>query len=185
MSAATMTKERPILFKDPDVRAVLDGSMTETRVRFRGAPKEDPKTSGEWWILDPSTKKMVWTSNHRHRVVKDRVTGEIKEDTYYYVPFDEWLSGMCPLGIPGDRLWIKEAFCYRSDLPISKWLQTPFYRADPDNKKPRGWPWKPSIHMPRHASRITLEIVDIRVDRSPWLWAVAFKVLEIKGKAVA
>jgi len=67
------------------------------------------------------------------------------------------LPTKCPYGQPGDRLWVREAFLVgRGGLPC--------YRADGvapnvDDK------WKPSIHMPRAYSRITLEVTGVRVER--------------------
>jgi hypothetical protein len=65
---------------------------------------------------------------------------------------------VCKYGQPGDRLWVRETFTVCADSNI-------FYRAD---GKPDPWDgveWKPSIHMPRRASRITLEITGVRVER--------------------
>ena len=65
----------------------------------------------------------------------------------------------CPHGKPGDRLWVRETVC----LSGSGSGSVPYYRADGDPQiKVR---WTPSIFMPRSASRITLEITDIRVER--------------------
>lgn len=64
-----------------------------------------------------------------------------------------------PHGIPGDRLWVKETF-YQGDGIA--------YRADgemPEKARTAGCKWKPSIFMPRKASRITLEITNVRVER--------------------
>lgn len=74
------------------------------------------------------------------------------------------LEVSCPYGEPGDRLWVKETFVERSgDL---------FYRADEHAKADYEVTfgeslkrWKPSIHMPRAASRITLEITGVRVEK--------------------
>jgi hypothetical protein len=68
---------------------------------------------------------------------------------------------------PGDRLWVRESFCRRSELPIST-VQKPFYMATDgtgDISKPAGWPWKPSIHMPRWASRLTLIVTATKIER--------------------
>ena len=61
----------------------------------------------------------------------------------------------CQYGKPGDRLWVRETFCYHDDL--ARYL----YKADGVT----GVKWKPSIFMPRIASRIMLEITGIRVER--------------------
>lgn len=71
----------------------------------------------------------------------------------------------CPYGKPGDRLWVRETwggdslcgYAYRADHP--DWL-----RFHGDGEQPSG-PWRPSIHMRREASRLTLEVVSVRVDR--------------------
>ena len=68
----------------------------------------------------------------------------------------------CPLGQPGDRLWAREA--WRTALqpgPDGLLRMVSIYRADGEIKMP----WRPSIHMPRWASRITLEIIRVWVER--------------------
>lgn len=70
-----------------------------------------------------------------------------------------------PFGQVGDRLWVRETFETDGDFAKFKTGRVR-YRADyPDGKNPCGLPWTPSIHMPRWASRILLEITDIRVER--------------------
>lgn len=63
----------------------------------------------------------------------------------------------CPFGQPGDRLWVREAFCDATAGVEGRIL----YRADGDD----AIQWRPSIHMPRWASRINLEITGVRVER--------------------
>lgn len=65
----------------------------------------------------------------------------------------EW-SDLCPYGKPGDRLWVRETFCYHDDLAMY------LYKADDVTC----CKWKPSIHMPRSASRILLEVKNVRVE---------------------
>jgi hypothetical protein len=69
----------------------------------------------------------------------------------------------CPYGVPGDRLWVRETFSPHPEFPGY------IYRADRggdyQGAAQGDFTWKPSIHMPRAASRITLEITDIRVER--------------------
>lgn len=62
----------------------------------------------------------------------------------------------CPYGAPGDRLWVRETFIHEAST---------LYRADCDYDETRCAGWSPAIVMPRHLSRITLEITDIRVQR--------------------
>lgn len=63
----------------------------------------------------------------------------------------------CPYGQPGERLWVRETWMYGQG-------STPIYRADTP-KAPEGQVWRPSIFMPRAASRILLEVVSVRVER--------------------
>lgn len=73
----------------------------------------------------------------------------------------EEVNEFCPYGRPGDRLWVKETFCVDEDSEgktayrADGWIETP----SDDGK------WKPSIFMPRHRSRITLDIRGVRVER--------------------
>ena len=73
----------------------------------------------------------------------------------------------CPYGQPGDRLWVRETWginpndYYGCDEKDRK--NFVHYRAD-SSFEPR-WKWRPSIHMPRWASRLTLEITGVRVER--------------------
>jgi len=94
--------------------------------------------------------------------------------------FHFWCSGehVCPYGEPGQRLWVRETFMdllgtgveHRPDPngPLQRYA----YRADyppgshsDEARKDFGLKWKPSIHMPRAACRILLEITDVRVER--------------------
>lgn len=141
-------KERQILFSSPMVRAILDGSKTQTRRVIRA----------DWWrCLDPDDDD-------------DRAKAAI----------------VGPHGSTGDRLWVRETWCIAHpdswdagpDAAIGRPLgpqcpdgtrQFAWYAAtDPDvvnsDDDNRG-PWKPSIYMPRWASRITLEITAVRVQR--------------------
>ena len=69
----------------------------------------------------------------------------------------------CPYGQPGDRLWVRETFGhFERNENFAPGCEV-FYRADGESLAME--PWRPSIHMPRHASRITLEIARVRVER--------------------
>jgi hypothetical protein len=120
---------RPILFSGAMVRALLDGSKTQTRRALKVRCQEigERDDGSRWpWSENPDT-----AADHWH---------------------------VCPYGHAGDRLWVRETFCDLGDGEIE-------YRADGEcdpNVVPR---WTPSIHMPRAASRILLEIVAVRVER--------------------
>jgi hypothetical protein len=129
MSADQAVKERPILFSGPMVRAILDGTKTQTRRVVKN--------------LNPT-------------FVASSPTGEQIAN-----------SARCPYGQPGDRLWVREAFIDTRvpenparDLGV-------IYAADCPPGTPAGVKggWSPSIHMPRWASRITLELTGVRVQR--------------------
>lgn len=75
----------------------------------------------------------------------------------------EYINKYCHYRI-GDRLWVRETF--DTALNIIKREDDVFYKADYNDTMPKGiYNWKPSIFMPRWASRINLEITDIRVQR--------------------
>jgi hypothetical protein len=98
------------------------------------------------------------------RVVKLNHSGRVKQPgsarNWHLDDPDAVLA--CPYGMPGDRLWVREAFWTDGDEVI--------YRADPGAEKEldsafTGLNWKPSIHMPRWASRINLEVTAVCVER--------------------
>lgn len=148
--------ERPILFSGPMVRAVLDGRKTQTRRVVKPQPPKDavaPLCEAGWWM---------WQRFNAERRHYDGRTTEKLWDC------------RCPYGMPGDRLWVRETWAH--DGPDLETVRArhedafgggmtygPYYLATevaPDTLR-----WRPSIHMPRWASRITLEVTGIRVER--------------------
>lgn len=150
-----MSKERPILFSGPMVRAILEGRKTQTRRIVKPQPRAEM------------------------RPVFELASGKPQKDS--------------PYGKPGDRLWVRETWgVYHS---VKSWTDCGYeydgdfikgplqgktysrtntsdregvnefvvYRADGVTED--GDTWRPSIHMPRWASRITLEVVSVRVER--------------------
>ena len=78
---------------------------------------------------------------------------------------DEGWAKICPYGKVGDRLWVRETFC--DDCIQDPVPHRVCYKANRENQPASDFctKWKPSIFMPRWASRITLEITNIRVER--------------------
>ncbi len=80
----------------------------------------------------------------------------------------KWMPPPCPYGVIGDRLWVKETFLQMRIEHDSKIVYLASTDDTGDGRDARIgmlYKWKPSIFMPRWASRITLEITDVRVQR--------------------
>ena len=156
-------KERPIIFSAPMVRAILEGRKTQTR-RVANVARIDRhpdmpsavimtlQNGGQGWLNSQSEHP-----NH--------------------------IARLCPYGVPGDRLWVRETHAPQADCwgAWESWMRgdggpAPIIHYAADFKafqdgqgftinKPFIEKWRPSIHMPRWASRILLEITDVRVER--------------------
>ncbi len=134
-------KERPILFSAPMVRALLAGTKTQTRRALKPQPSEFVGGPGVT-LRDGSPAPLI--------ALDDSVE-----------PYGREIA--CPYGKPGDRLWVRETFGHFERNENFKPDCEVFYRADGNCLELE--PWRPSIHMPRWASRITLEITSVRVER--------------------
>lgn len=141
-------KERPMLFNGDMVRAILDGRKTQTR------------------------RPMKMQPDHRHRRI-DFENGYLLESVQRNGCWHVEQKQTCPFGIPGDRIWVRETWnvnglAWGQSIEFSK-ISSPdafHYRATDDGGwKPYWGKWRPSIHMPRWACRIVLEITDVRVQR--------------------
>lgn len=152
-------KERPILFSSSMVRAILDGRKTMTRRIVKPHRSDDSfviveQPNGDWWpFRSEDGESFVMTDGCEY-------------------PFD------CPYGQPGDKLWCRETWglhafddetCWytwsgagKDASTLEDWAIT--YRADWGPCQD-GCHWRSSIHMPRWASRITLEITGVHVER--------------------
>lgn len=142
-----MKREKPILFSSEMVRALLDGRKTETRrvIKPQLYPIPESLGGGHGWA--------------------DK--GVIRDDRIDYALEPKWLRRFCHYGAHGDRLWVREMFSYREydSCKLENMEPMVWYWAD-GNPPAHNWTRpKPSIHMPRALSRITLEITDIRVER--------------------
>ncbi len=146
-------KERPILFSGPMIRAILDGRKTQTRRVVKPQPPADHP------FPQPCVNDGYWWNDSK----------DDHDDVSFWPTYSTCLP--CPYGKPGDRLWVREAWAVVPHVTDNG----PKHRAKGDgtgvtwradwNANPSGFKWKPSIHMPRWASRITLEITGVRVER--------------------
>jgi hypothetical protein len=147
VSAPAIVAERPILFSGPMVRAILAGTKTVTRRVVK--PQPDPYVDGHVVASDGSGDVKFTEDMPRGRVA---------------LAHGEWIR--CPYGAPSNRLWVRESFSYADDYELDRELNPGgiFYRAT-HSEGDLSVRWRPSIHMPRGASRITLEVVSVRVER--------------------
>jgi len=139
-------KERPIIFSGDDVRAILDGRKTMTR-------------------------RVVKTNNHSTNLDTYFMDGE---PSVLGMQFTDGTNVKCPYGKVGDRLWVRETWTQRWDDDKSE-FDGYLYAADgsfvvhvdggQNADGSERSPWKSPIHMPREASRLTLEITGVRVER--------------------
>jgi hypothetical protein len=167
-------KETGVLFSGPLVRSILAGQKTQTRrpIKFR---------------VGPGGTKLVRIPN-RNACIKLTDVGLVW-NPYSGCPDTPWVDGQhdgmvaCPFGQAGDRLWVRETWKFlgtdMNRLGRTHMMQDGVfeYRADgqrvticrPHQDIERYMightKWRPSIHMPRWASRITLDVVNVRVER--------------------
>ena len=162
-------EERPIIFNAEMVKAIMEGRKTQTRR-----------------VVKPQPPPHHW-EDHPYHYISLKL---LDTDSGYSMRFQHILCGIdsdcpfwvtCPYGKPGDRLWVRETWtmaggpdgtydaapndgrpCWPDDLPVQ---HRAFYRATEPGVDVEEFGWTPSIHMPRWASRISLEITDIRVER--------------------
>ncbi|EPY6886561.1 hypothetical protein ACXEGV_004329 [Klebsiella quasipneumoniae] len=158
--------ERGMIFNADMVRAILDGRKTQTRRIMKPQPEPCPR-GGHWW---PSN--VFKTMLHVEDEMQNGKGG-----------WGGLVGDACPFGDVGDRIWVRETFqgpLFDYDLMDNYCKDpTPFEKPEFCVYKADGVPapefydaddelhccWRPSIHMPRWASRILLEITDVRVER--------------------
>lgn len=142
--------ERPILFSTQMVRAILDGMKTQTRRPIPILPKRNQS------VYHVAEDKYCFATDHANGYVSGM-------SEYFRKPYEV-----------GDYLWVRETWNHENyPYPYQDGAQV-FYRADlwddthgPDGEKSQEGKyrhWLPSIHMPRSASRLTLEVTAIRTE---------------------
>lgn len=166
------SRERPILFSAPMVRAILDGRKTQTRR-----------------IVKPMAgRQREWLTEERLAMVPRGVVGSWGCGFGWQMDHPAGGPGgwiRCPYGVPGDLLWVREsgallreAYDHNPQVGEDLWRDAGWRYADGSVAQCRDYDpplneWveecaarqRPSIHMPRWASRITLRIADVRVER--------------------
>lgn len=166
-------REKGLIFNSEMVRAILDGRKTQTRREVKlNLDISCLATTYDW--------ATSLAANHYQGLTEEQIQqkAESLRGVIHPVILDngQMVSIICPHGKPGDRIWVRETFCPVDDSQYGgeKWVD---YRATPkfEASHPAGWDsapndaealkWHPSIHMPRWASRILLEITDVRVER--------------------
>lgn len=181
-------KERPILFSGPMVNAILEGRKTQTRRIIKPQPVKKPESALEHGdvIIDAIMGNNEDTDLFKLKESKGH--GKKRAGLLNAYPYH------CPHGNVGDRLWVRETWAHYQPVlnyvrPSGATINEisdgcAAYRADGytdiedlrttlkmnhglscDAIEINGNKWRPSIHMPRWASRINLEITDIRVER--------------------
>ncbi len=143
-------KERPILFSGEMVRAILEGRKTQTRRVVKPQPPV-----GEWrydGLGNISNDDGCESEHHWLEGIENGKPNERYESL-----------GKCPYGIPGDRLWVREAWGTITKGIGFNAYEEPVLREGYDGDE--AIRWRPSRFIPRRASRITLEVTGVRVER--------------------
>ncbi|RXY24855.1 hypothetical protein DD573_19115 [Klebsiella pneumoniae] len=150
-------KERGVIFNGEMVRAILHGRKTQTRRIVKGTDGA-VKFCKEW---DINGEEIFVVLGEKDHTGMNPVLGALS----------------CPFGAVGDRIWVREAFrvhslatdvatlAYKASERNSWAEQTHRVPVAVCNKPATPEKWTPSLHMPRWASRILLEITDVRVER--------------------
>ena len=144
-----------MIFNGEMVRAILDGKKTQTRRIMKVQPSDGFHPTHNGYDLDLNahwyTPGVVDKNGYLQPAKKD-VFGVADENEGY----------TCPFGAVGDRIWVRETWArYNIDQDSHDMA----YRATPPADWPEEGRWRPSIHMPRWASRLMLDITGVRVER--------------------
>ncbi|MCM7577559.1 hypothetical protein UXO35_22070 [Enterobacter kobei] len=152
-----------MIFNGEMVRAILDGRKTQTRRIMKIQPSDGFHPTHNGYDLDLNahwyTPGVVDKNGYLQPAKKD-VFGVADENEGY----------TCPFGAVGDRIWVRETWAeagagapdlklYRANYP--EHVPTHYENVPPADEIR----WTPSIHMPRRACRLTLEITGVRVER--------------------
>jgi hypothetical protein len=155
-------KEHPILFSAPMVKAILDGRKTQTRR-----------------VITPDPNEFLYNGAPYFSGIAPDGKAQFEDDNHY-----------CRISLrykPGDRLWVREAFCdVCSRLNVRQTDDRPQYCFRATARRlpctcmshPKEPEWRPSIFMPRWMSRISLIVTDVRPER---LHDITFEDIKAEG----
>lgn len=154
-------KEHPILFSTPMVKAIIENRKTQTRRIIKPQPEI---TKNERGLIDYTYRKGKKFSSGQNMDISDLNSAFFRIRIY------------CPYGQPGDLLWVREKWRYHDIFNIGGETSNGEYWYYASVPKIIGcvdgvdytrdqWRWKPSIHLPKSASRIWLEITNVKVER--------------------
>ena len=132
-------KERGMIFNGEMVRAILDGRKTQTRRPIKWKQTRFTEIGER-----EDGSKWPWSEDAEHAC-------------------DFWHP--CPFGAVGDRIWVRETWASGLSTKSTLSYRATHKREDLEDGFYDTIKWTPSIHMPRWASRILLEITDVRVER--------------------
>lgn len=181
--------EKPILFNGAMVRAILEGRKTQTRRVVKPQPSEfaggvHPANLGE-----KTNRTKPYFDSYRNQ--RRSICNPLGMSEYWCWWTEDHRQGpdwiRCPYGTPGDLLWVRETWAVASDSAVwdSSWEGDSIVRLESYAMRPEDTPyeryyvvyraddyeicddeaWRRSIHMPRWASRITLRVNNVRVER--------------------
>lgn len=175
MSGNITTTEKPILFSDAMVQAILDGRKTQTRRCVKNAPSDATIASQFYKQTGPYSLEATssWKFS-RQSPMPDGVGFSVCAELLAMI--------RCPYGMPGERLWVKQGvWCYNESLPRGKngqlkWPKLSFddgvrwfalhceYTARMNSKPNRGDTLN-KMYAPRWACNLPLEVKSVRVER--------------------
>jgi len=151
--------EHPIIFSGAMIRAIIDGRKTQTRRIMKPQP---PENCGRLIV-----------GNYHPTLIDGHGEEQPGPETFGAYSEDGAWALRCPYGSPGDGLWVRETWshdapslteCRRAHEDALPGVSCgPYYRAT--EIAPGTLRWRPSIHMPRWASRLTLEVTGVIVER--------------------
>jgi hypothetical protein len=163
--------DRPIIFSAPMVRALLDGRKTQTRRIL--SPRNTLRDGRPW----NDSKHAPWAEHDWNDAVVDPGPSPAGNAGPYLkaaFPTEGTRHRIYPIWAPSDRMWVREAWSHDGldiETVRSRYEDAlgggigygPYFRAT--EVAPDTLSWRPSIHMPRWASRLTMVVTEVRVQR--------------------